>query len=204
MNKLRIAVLKGVTAATLLVALVAPATVSTQPRANFCDVENLWAATVSSLDVRSNGAVVFSIFNQAPLAPEDNDGSESFALASKIALGLGNAGEGDKYHFRFQTLTVSSGATARGHGFLFVPAETGMATFVVAGKGTHPLGGGMVPPTPGSFKLSGSGSVACAMGQGTGATAFVDVQYQDGTPPDNSAVTMVRCTSAADCPPTEG
>jgi hypothetical protein len=167
---------------------------------NVCDVEGLWAALAFGGGTRSNGEVNFDIFNQVPPAPEDDDGSESFALATQLALGLGNAGEGDKYHFRFQTVLVTNGATARGHGFLFVPSS-GMAAFVIAGKGTHPMGGGDVPPTPGSFKVSGSGNVQCVNGEGTSAFANnVHVEYEDGTTEEPS-VTMAHCPPDGPCEP---
>src|SRR5436309_1102221 len=82
------------------------------PRANFCNVENLWAASAFGSMPGNQGAVFFNIFNEAPPATADNDGSESYALATQLALGLGNAGQGDKYHFRFETTLVSNGATA--------------------------------------------------------------------------------------------
>ena len=186
-------------AATFILATAAAGVARAEPPKNVCNVEDLWAASVFG-GVLSNGAVVFGIFNQAPPAPEDNDGSESFALATQLTLGLGNAAEGDKYHFRFQTVAVSSGATARGHGFLFVPASA-PAAFVIAGKGTHPLGGSGVPPTPGSFKLSGNGMVECAAGEGTTAQAMVVVEYENGITDNNVFVNMVHCIPDGPCEP---
>jgi hypothetical protein len=201
MYKLRLVVLTCATAATLLLALGAAGTAGADPRANYCDGQGLWAAAVGG-GARSNGAVFFDIFNQTPPAPTDDDGSEEFALASQlatqVALGLGNAGEGDKYHFRFETVLVASGATARGHGFLFVPADSGIATFVIAGKGTHPMGGGVVPPTEGSFKLSGGGDVFCAAKEATGASANVDVAYEDGMTDNDVNVEMARCPAGTE------
>ena len=191
------------TAATLLLALMAAGTAGADPRAKYCDGQGLWAAAFASLGI-SNGTVSFDIFNQEPPAPSDDDGSESFALASQlatqVALGLGNAGEGDKYHFRFETRAVSSGASAQGHGFLFVMAETGLdaATFVIAGKGTHPLGGPGL--TPGSFKLSGGGTVDCVGSEATSADANVDVAYENGMT-DDTNVAMARCTEPEGCEP---
>jgi hypothetical protein len=206
MYKLRLVVLTCATAATLLLALGAAGTAGADPRANYCDGQGLWAAAVGGGESgRSNGTVFFDIFNQTPPAPSNDDGSEEFTLASQlatqVALGLGNAGEGDKYHFRFETVIVSSGATARGHGFLFVPADTGVATFVIAGKGTHPMGGGSVPPTEGSFKLSGGGDVDCVLAEATGAQANVDVAYEDGMTDEGVFVNMVRCSESEGCTP---
>jgi hypothetical protein len=201
MYKFRLAVLTCATAATLLLALGAAGTAGADPRASYCDGQGLWAASVFG-GARSNGAVFFDIFNQAPPAPSDDDGSEEFALASElatqVALGLGNAGEGDKYHFRFETVLVTNGATAQGHGFLFVPADTGMATFVIAGKGTHPMGGGIVPPTEGSFKLSGGGDVDCVAAEAVGAQANVDVAYEDGMTDEDVFVNMARCEAGTE------
>lgn len=190
MYKLKVVVLAGAAVATLLFALVAAGVArADSPPANVCDVENLWAASVFSAGL-SNGEAFFDIFNQAPPTKEDDDGSEAFGLATQIALGLGNAGEGDKYHFRFETVLVTpSGATARGHGFLFVP-DSGMATFVIAGKGTHPLGG--PGATPGTFTLMGGGDVVCVAEEGTVADAMVDVAYENGMT-DDAFVNMVHC-----------
>jgi hypothetical protein len=167
---------------------------------NVCDVEGLWAAVAGSPSEgsgRSNGTVFFDIFNQVPPAPEDNDASETYALATQLALGLGNAGEGDKYHFRFQTVLVASGAMAQGHGFLFVPSSTGLATFVVAGKGTHPFGRGLTEGE-GWFKLSGGGNVTCALGEGTDSRADVNVEYEDGET-EKANVFMVHCPPGEPC-----
>jgi hypothetical protein len=208
MYKLRLAVLTCATAATLLLALGAAGTAGADPRASYCDGQGLWAASVlGGTSGRSEGTAFFDIFNQTPPAPSDDDGSEEFALASQlatqVALGLGNAGAGDKYHFRFETVLVEpSGATARGHGFLFVPADTGIATFVIAGKGTHPMGGGNVPPTEGSFKLSGGGDVDCFLAEATGAQANVDVAYEDGMTDEGVFVNMARCPAGTE--PGEG
>jgi hypothetical protein len=194
MYKLRLAVLTCAATATVLLALVAAGVAGADPRANFCDVEDLWAASVFSAGL-SNGAAFFDIFDQAPPAKEDNDGSETF----QIALGLGNAGEGDKYHFRFETVLVSSGATARGHGFLFV-TDSGLATFVIAGRGTHPLGGPGL--TPGSFTVTGGGEVVCVADEGTTATADnVRVEYENGMT-DDVFVNMAHC--AVPDPESEG
>jgi hypothetical protein len=189
MYRLRLAARAGAVAAMLLVALVAAGTAGgNTPRSSFCDVENLWAASFFSAGI-SNGAVFFEIFDQAPPDPDDDDGSEDFALATQLALGLGNAGEGDKYHFRFETVLVSSGANARGHGFLFVPADTGVATFVVAGTGMHPIGG--------SFKFSGGGDVECAAEEAVAAQANAHVDYQNA-PDDDPFVNMARCPDGAE------
>jgi hypothetical protein len=202
MCKLRLVVLTCATAATLLLALGAAGTAGADPRANYCDVEALWGGFFGGTLPGNQGFVAFRIFNQAPPAPSDDDGSEAFALASQlatqIALGLGNAGEGDKYHFRFETVLVTNGATAQGHGFLFVPADTGMATFVIAGKGTHPMGGGIVPPTEGSFKLSGGGDVDCVAAEAVGAQANVDVAYEDGMTDEDVFVNMARCPAGSE------
>jgi hypothetical protein len=196
MYKLRLAVLTCATAATLLLALVAAGTTGAVPRTNYCDVENLWAAIASGgTSGLSNGAVTFNIFNQTPPAPSNDDGSEAFALASQlatqVALGLGNAGAGDKYHFRFETVADVPGATARGHGFLFVPDPPSVATFVIAGKGTHPMGG--PGGTPGSFKLSGGGDVFCnAFEEAFAADAEVVVEYENGMTDNGVNVVMFR------------
>src|SRR5207247_9798672 len=117
----------------------------------------LWAASVFGTMPGNQGEAFFNIFNEAPPMTADNDGSDSFALATQLALGLGNAGQGDKYHFRFETTLVSNGATASGHGFLCVGPTS--ASFVVAGKGTHPLAGPGL--TPGWFTLAGGGDIQC-------------------------------------------
>src|SRR5687768_12348615 len=78
----------SVWAAATFILAIAAGVARAEPRMNFCDVENLWAASTFG-GALSNGAVVFSIFNQAPSAPENDDGSESFALVTQIALGLG-------------------------------------------------------------------------------------------------------------------
>jgi hypothetical protein len=193
--ELRLAVRAGVATAMLLLAVVAAGAVGTgtavaEPRQNFCDVENVWAAHAFSVGL-SNGVVFFEIFNQAPPAPEDDDGSEAFALASQLGLGLGNAGEGDKYHFSYETVDplVSTGVTSRGHGFLFVPADTGIATFVVAGHGQHPVGG--------NFTLTGGGDVECASGEALSAQANVHVDYQNAED-DDPSVNMARCPEDAE------
>jgi hypothetical protein len=199
MYRFKLLVLTCATAATLLLALGAAGTAGADPRANYCDGQGLWAASFFSAGI-SNGAVFFDIFNQAPPAPSDDDGSEEFALASQlaaqVALGLGNAGEGDKYHFRFETVLVAGGATARGHGFLFVREPTALptATFVVAGKGDgHPVGG--------SFKLSGGGDVTCVAEEATVADAQdVVVEYENGMT-DDVFVNMARCPDPEECSP---
>jgi uncharacterized membrane protein len=190
--KLRRAALAGAAVATVLLALAAAGVARADgggQHQNACDVENLWAASFFSAGI-SNGAVFFDIFNQAPPTKEDEE-TEAFTLA--IQLGLGNAGMGDKYHFQFETAFVSGGAMARGHGFLFVPADTGVATFVIAGRGTHPLGG--------DFRLMGGGDVDCVAGEGTAAQANVHVDYQNA-PDDDPFVNMARCASETEgCEP---
>lgn len=175
-----------VAAVTILLAYAAAGAGVAQadPRANTCDVEGLWGGFYAGTGGTA-GPVTFEIFNQAPPAPEDDDGSESFALASAMASGLGNAGEGDKYHWRFETV-LATGATAKGHGFLFVEASTGLATFVVAGQGEHVLRG--------NFTLTGRGTVDCADGRATSANVtMIHVSYQDGTEEDGSVPAMARC-----------
>jgi hypothetical protein len=190
MSRLRLIALTGATAAVLLTALAAAGVAGADsPRANFCDVEDLWAAAAGGSVPGNQGAVFFNIFNQAPPEKEDDDGSESFDLATQMALGLGNAGEGDKYHWQVETVLVTNGATLRGHGFLFVP-DSGLATFVVAGKGTHPLADG---GTPGSITVSGGGTVACVAEEGTLADADVEVVWEDGTTDENVSVEMAHC-----------
>ena len=132
--------------------------------------------------------MVFDIYNQAPPVSGDNDGTEDFALATQLAAGLGNAGEGDKYHFRWKTVLVSNGATAQGHGFLFV--LPGSSTFVIAGHGDHPL--------VGSFKLSGEGDVVCVGGQGTAAPAMFHLSFANGLS-DNGGVELARCQEVDTC-----
>ena len=66
-----------------------------------------------------------------------------------------------------------------------------MATFVIAGKGTHPLANHL---TPGSITVSGSGNITCVDGKGTLANAHVKVVWQDGTTDDNVFVNMAHCT----------
>jgi hypothetical protein len=177
-------------AATLALALVAAGVAGADsPRANFCDVEDVWAAAAGGTVPGNQGAVFFNIFNQAPPEMEDDDESETFELATQLALGLGNAGEGDKYHWQVETVLVTNGATLRGHGFLFVP-DSGMATFVVAGKGTHPLAD---EGSPGSITVSGGGTVACVAEEGMLADADVAVVWEDGTTDENVSVEMAHC-----------
>jgi hypothetical protein len=189
MSRHRLIALTGTTAATLLLALFAGPVAGVSPRANFCDVEDVWAAAAGGSVPGNQGAVFFNIFNQAPPAEEDDDGSETFALATQLALGLGNAGEGDKYHWQVETVFVTNTATLRGHGFLFVP-DSGLATFVIAGKGTHPLAD---EGSPGSYTVSGGGTVACAAEEGTLAHADVEVVWEDGTTDEDVSVEMAHC-----------
>src|SRR5438552_111846 len=202
MGKLRLAVLTAAAAGTLLLALVAAGVAGADgPRTNVCDVQDLWAASAFGTVPGNQGAVFFNIFNQEPAAMASNDGSETFALADQLALGLGNAGEGDKYHYQVETVLVSNGATLKGHGFLFVP-DSGMATFVIAGKGTHPLAN---HGTPGSITVSGSGNITCVDGKATVANAHIKVVWQDGTTDDNVFVNMAHRTdpvpNSGDCRP---
>jgi hypothetical protein len=203
MHKFRRTVLTCATAATLLLALAA-GTAGADPRANVCDVEALWGGFFAGSLPGNQGFVAFRIFDQAPPAPSDNDGSEAFALASQLAtevgLGLGNAFEGDKYHFRVETELTTNLATAQGHGFLFV-SDMGMATFVVAGKGTHPLAG--PEATSGWFKLSGEGNVTCVAEEGTAADADVHLEFQNGMT-DDSTVGMARCPDQTNVEQCEG
>ena len=191
MHRVKAVALAGAAAAMLLLALVAAGVARADgggQHQNACDVENLWAASFFSAGL-SNGAAFFDIFNQAPPTMEDEE-TEAFSLVTQ--LGLGNAGMGDKYHFQFETVLVTSGAMARGHGFLFVPADTGVATFVIAGRGTHPLGG--------DFRLMGGGDVDCVAGEGMDAQANVHVDYQNA-PDDDPFVNMARCASSECAPP---
>lgn len=189
MNRLRLVALTCTIAAMLLLALVAARVASADPRMNVCDVEDLWAASAFGSVPGNQGAVFFNIYNQAPPTQEDDDGDETFDLAAELALGLGNAGEGDKYHWQVETVLVTNGATLKGHGFLFVP-DSGMATFVVAGKGTHPLADeGM----PGSITVAGGGDIACVAGEGTLADANIEVVWEDGTTDENVFVNMAHC-----------
>jgi hypothetical protein len=173
-------------AATLLLAFAAAAGVArAEPRMNACDVQDLWGGFFAG-DQSGAAFVTFEIFNQAPPAPEDDDGSADFTLAAEQAAGLGNAGEGDKYHWQFETVLLEIGATAKGHGFLFVPSSTGTAEFVVAGHGEHMAFG--------HFTLTGGGTVDCLGGEGRFAhNVMVHVQYQDGTEEDGTVPFMGRC-----------
>jgi hypothetical protein len=185
----RLAALLGAAVAMLMLSLAAAGVANADRRANFCDVTDSWGGPFAGGFPGDQGVVVFDIFNQVPPAPSNDDGSEDFALVTQLANGLGNAGEGDKYHFRFETVLVSSGANARGHGFLFVPADTGVATFVVAGTGMHPIGG--------SFKFSGGGDVECAAEEAVAAQANAHVDYQNA-PDDDPFVNMARCPDGAE------
>jgi hypothetical protein len=179
-------------AAVLLLAFAAAAGVArAEPRMNACDVQDLWGGFFTG-DQSGGALVTFEIFNQAPPAPEDDDGSGDFALAAQLASGLGNAGEGDKYHWLFETVLLEIGATAKGHGFLFVPSSTGEATFVVAGHGEHMAFG--------NFTLTGGGTVDCLAGEGRMAhSMMVHVQYQNGTEEDGTVPFMARCEEFEGC-----
>jgi hypothetical protein len=196
MYKLRAVALAAVAAATLLFALVAAGAARADgegPRANVCDVEKIWGGPFAGTLPGNQGAVLFEIFNQAPPVPEDDDGSGDFTLVSQTASGLGNAGEGDKYHFLWTTEFVSNGATAQGHGFLFVLPSS--ATFVIAGHGSHPLGG--------SFNLSGEGDVACFAGEGMAADAMFHLRFASGME-DDGGVVLARCDVPNELCPGEG
>ena len=158
------------------------------PRENVCDVTDLWGGFFAGTLPGNQGFVAFDIFNQAPPAKEDDDGSGDFGLATELAAGLGNAGEGDKYHFQWETVFVSNMATAQGHGFLFVLPSS--ATFVIAGHGDHPLGG--------SFKLIGEGDVVCVNEEGTAAPAMFHLRFANGMT-DDGGVGLARCEDVETC-----
>jgi hypothetical protein len=176
-------------AATLLLAFAAAGVARADPRTDACDVQGLWAGLF--FGTSGTAPVIFDIFNQAPPAPEDDDGSPDFALADELATGLGNAFEGDKYHFRWSTFF--SLAEAQGHGFLFVAPGGTSAMFVVAGHGDHPN------PALGSFTLTGEGDVLCGAGQGMTATAMVHVRYSNDTSEDGEAA-LEKCLEECEEP----
>jgi hypothetical protein len=170
-------------AATLLLAFAAAGVARAEPRMAACDVEGLWTGQFVGT-MSGTAPVAFRISNQAPPAPEDDDGSEDFARAAELATGLGNAGEGDKYHFRWTT--VISLAEAQGHGFLFIMPDGLSATFVVAGHGFHPAFG--------TFTLTGGGDVVCFAGEGIAADAMmVHVRYSNDMTEEGAVPAMPRC-----------
>ncbi len=178
MYKLRLVALTGAAVAMLLLALGAAGVASADPRANYCDVEDLWGGPFSGALPGNQGVVVFDIFNQAPPRMTDDDGSEDFALASAMA-GLGNA---------FETVLVTNGAMAKGHGFLFV--LPGSAAFVIAGHGDHPL--------IGQFKLSAEGEVLCVAEEGQAADAMFHFRSNSGLM-DEGFVGLARCEDVESC-----
>ena len=191
MRKRRLAALAGAAVAALLFAFVATGVARADgvgPRMNVCNVENLWGGFFAGALPTDQGFVVFDIYNERPPAMTDDDGSADFALASLMATGLGNAGEGDKYHFLWTTLFVSNGATAQGHGFLFVMPSS--ATFVIAGHGSHPLAG--------QFKLTGEGDVVCTNEQGTAGDAMFHIRFANGLM-DDGGVVLARCEAVETC-----
>jgi hypothetical protein len=189
MHRLKAVALAGVAAVTLVFALATVGVASADPRSDYCDVEDLWGGFFVGTLPGNQGFVTFDIFNQQPPDPAHDDGSEDFALASQLALGLGNAGEGDKYHFQWTTVLVSNGATARGHGFLFVMGST--ATFVIAGRGEHPL--------VGRFNLTGEGELACFAEEGTAGMAMFHLRFANGMMDDGTVPTMARCENVETC-----
>jgi hypothetical protein len=190
----RLAALLGAAVAMLVLSLAAASVASADQRANYCDVTDSWGGPFAGGFPGDQGVVVFDIFNQVPPAPSNNDGSEDFALLTQVASGLGNAGEGDKYHFRWVTTAVTNGATASGHGFIFVMPSS--ATFVIAGHGSHPLGG--------MFKLTAEGDVFCGGSpshqEGYAADAMFHVEFNNQMiQEDDGAVFLTRCEDVESC-----
>jgi hypothetical protein len=194
MFKLRAVVLGGVALVALLAVLFGGglARADGDSGANVCDVQGLWGGSFTGTLLGDQGVVVFNIYNQRPPAASDDDGSADYALASQLANGLGNAGEGEKYHFLFTTTLVTNQAVAQGHGFLFVMGSEAM--FVIAGHGDHPLYG--------PFKLTAEGSISCVNGQGTFGDATFHLRFTNGMS-DDGAVGLAKCESAENCPPEE-
>jgi len=193
MHRLRAVMLGGLVLAALLAALFAGGVPKARGDSgpNVCDVQGPWGGFFTGTLPGDQGTVVFNIYNQAPPVASDDDGSTDYALASQLANGLGNAGEGQKYHFLFTTTLVTNQAVAQGHGFLFVMGTE--ATFVIAGHGDHPLYG--------PFKLTAEGSISCANGQGTLGNAMFHLRFNNGMS-DDGGVVLAKCQSPTEnCPP---
>jgi hypothetical protein len=190
----RLVALLGAAVAMLALSLAVAGVANADRRTNYCDVTDSWGGPFEGGFPGDQGVVVFDIFNQVPPAPSNNDGSEDFALLTQLASGLGNAGEGDKYHFRWVTTAVTNGATASGHGFVFVLPDS--ATFVIAGHGEHPLGG--------TFKLDAQGDVFCggppSDQEGYAANAMFHVEFNNQMiSEDDGMVTLARCEDVESC-----
>ena len=194
MFKRRLGARAATTALFVLLALAAATTATADPRQNYCDVTDSWSGPFAGGFPGDQGVVVFDIFNQVPPAPSNDDGSEDFALLTQLASGLGNAGEGDKYHFRWVTTAVTNGAMASGHGFVFVLPNS--ATFVIAGHGEHPLGG--------TFKLEAQGDVFCGGSpshqEGYAAQGMFHVEFNNQMiQEDDGVVSLTRCEDVESC-----
>ena len=184
----RTAALLAAVVAMLALSLAAAGAANAVKRTNYCDITDSWGGPFAGGFPGDQGVVVFDIFKQVP-GNKGNDGSEDFAAAAQAARGLGNAGQGSKYHFRWVTTAVTNGATAEGHGFLFVQPDS--ATFVIAGHGSHPIGG--------KFKLDAQGDVNCVDEEGQSAGAEFQLRFNNGMMSDEGNVSLMRCEDVESC-----